>query len=108
MVDPIEHMKIQDLELRKDIALVQELTERRDTHPLKTRKNFDRLHKDYERKLQLENDYKAAKEAFTKARSILQLDELACRKRVLRRMEYCNASDVITQKVGVRAWRVEG
>ena len=31
-------------------------------------------------------------------RSLLQMDELKCRKRVLRRMGYCNASDVISMK----------
>ena len=31
-------------------------------------------------------------------RSLLQMDELKCRKRVLRRLGYCNASDVIDVK----------
>ena len=33
-----------------------------------------------------------------KKRSLLQMDELKCRKRVLRRLAYCSASDVIEMK----------
>lgn len=45
-----------------------------------------------------EQELKAAKEDLKRAKSLLQLDELKCRKRVLRRLEYCNAQDVITLK----------
>lgn len=40
-----------------------------------------------------------AKIELKKAQSLLQLDELKCRKRVLRRLQYCDENDVITQKV---------
>ena len=49
--------------------------------------------------VQLEGELKAAKAELKKAKSLLQLDELKCRKRVLRRIGYCDESDVITKKV---------
>lgn len=61
--------------------------------------NFNDLYKKYERKLELEAELKAAKAELKNAQSLLQLDELKCRKRVLRRLQYCEENDVITQKV---------
>jgi ATP-dependent RNA helicase DOB1 len=48
--------------------------------------------------LQYEEEYKAEKNELKKAKSLLQMDELKCRKRVLRRLEYCSAADVIELK----------
>lgn len=39
-----------------------------------------------------------AKTELKKAKSVLQMDELKCRKRVLRRLAYCTAADVIEVK----------
>lgn len=46
----------------------------------------------------LGNRLKQAKTELKKAKSILQMDELKCRKRVLRRLAYCTVSDVIELK----------
>jgi len=42
--------------------------------------------------------FKQAYKEYKQAKSILQLEELKCRKRVLRRMGYCTTSDVIELK----------
>ena len=44
------------------------------------------------------NEVKTVKSELKKKRSLLQMDELKCRKRVLRRLGYCTASDVIEMK----------
>ena len=44
------------------------------------------------------NELKAAKDELKKAKSLLQMTELKCRKRVLRRLGYCTAADVIDTK----------
>ncbi|NXS93059.1 MTREX helicase, partial [Jacana jacana] len=43
-------------------------------------------------------DIKAAKRELKKARTVLQMDELKCRKRVLRRLGFATSSDVIEMK----------
>ena len=48
--------------------------------------------------IQIGNDIKALKLDLKKKKSLLQMDELKCRKRVLRRMGYATASDVIELK----------
>ncbi|XP_061228076.1 exosome RNA helicase MTR4 isoform X4 [Neopsephotus bourkii] len=43
-------------------------------------------------------DIKAARQELKKARTVLQMDELKCRKRVLRRLGFATSSDVIEMK----------
>lgn len=47
---------------------------------------------------QIAKELKELKAEMKKAMSLLQMDELKCRKRVLRRMGYCTADDVIEMK----------
>lgn len=47
---------------------------------------------------QIAADIKAAKRELKRARTVLQMDELKCRKRVLRRLGFATASDVIEMK----------
>jgi len=48
--------------------------------------------------LQIGNEIKALRLELKKKKSLLQMDELKCRKRVLRRLGYATASDVIETK----------
>jgi len=56
----------------------------------------DKMHCYYD--VQVGNEIKMIKTELKKKKSLLQMDELKCRKRVLRRMGYCTASDVIELK----------
>jgi ATP-dependent RNA helicase DOB1 len=49
--------------------------------------------------LKLADEYKAAKKKFDDGRKLLQIDELQCRKRVLRRLGFATEEDTITEKV---------
>ena len=46
----------------------------------------------------LKNELTNAKRELRQAWSLLQMDDLKCRKRVLRRLGYCNEQDVIDTK----------
>uniref|UniRef100_A0A8C4M2A9 RNA helicase n=1 Tax=Equus asinus TaxID=9793 RepID=A0A8C4M2A9_EQUAS len=48
--------------------------------------------------IQIAMDIKSAKRELKKARTVLQMDELKCRKRVLRRLGFATSSDVIEMK----------
>lgn len=50
------------------------------------------------RACQIAGDIKAAKRELKKARTVLQMDELKCRKRMLRRLGFATSSDVIEMK----------
>ena len=47
---------------------------------------------------QIAGDIKGAKRDLKKARTVLQMDELKCRKRVLRRLGFATSCDVIEMK----------
>jgi len=57
--------------------------------------NVNVLYEQFLHKEELAAQLKQAKEEFKQAKSIFQMDELKCRKRVLRRMAYCTSADVI-------------
>lgn len=67
-------------------------------HPLHLDKSRGALQASYERKQELLEELTRAKSELRKAKSILQMDELKKRKRVLRRLGYCTAADVIELK----------
>lgn len=98
-MDPIKEMNIKSDEFKKQVDTLKRLEERRKTHPITKRDDFVDLCKEYEKKLEVESEYKSSKDEYKKARSLLQLDELSNRKRMLRRLQYCDDADVITQKV---------
>lgn len=67
-------------------------------HPIHNDKNRGALTAAYERKQETYEELTQAKNELKKAKSILQMDELKKRKRVLRRLGYCTATDVIELK----------
>lgn len=52
----------------------------------------------YKEKIKCTDDLRVARQKLLDAKSVLQLDELKCRKRVLRRLGYCTNTDVIQLK----------
>lgn len=98
LLDPIEDMGIKDnnlLEIVKKIESVEEQILQNKMH--KDPATAD-LYKRYEKKALLKNELKQAKAELRQAWSLLQMDDLKCRKRVLRRLGYCTEQDVIDTK----------
>ena len=56
------------------------------------------VYKRYEKKTLIKSELKQAKAELKKAWSLLQMEDLKCRKRVLRRLGYCSEQDVIDTK----------
>lgn len=59
------------------------------------------LYNQYAEKVELSDKIKAVKKQITAALSIMQLDELKCRKRVLRRFGFINDAEVVQLKARV-------
>uniref|UniRef100_A0A8C9GB50 RNA helicase n=1 Tax=Pavo cristatus TaxID=9049 RepID=A0A8C9GB50_PAVCR len=98
LLDPIDDMGIKDQGLKKVIQKVEAFEHRMYSHPLHNDPNLETIYKLCERKAQIAMDIKAAKRELKKARTVLQMDELKCRKRVLRRLGFATSSDVIEMK----------
>lgn len=98
LLNPINDMKINDSVFKQCVDRIKLLEERLYSHPIHTDKNRSALTAAYDKKQELYEELQNAKAELKKAKSILQMDELKKRKRVLRRLGYCTAADVIEMK----------
>ncbi|XP_050401824.2 exosome RNA helicase MTR4 [Patella vulgata] len=98
LLDPIEDMGIKDKALTEIIKKIEAFEHRLYSHPLHKDPNLKQLYNEYDVKTKISNEMKILKSELKKKRSLLQMDELKKRKRVLRRMGYATASDVIEIK----------
>ncbi|XP_053304021.1 exosome RNA helicase MTR4 [Spea bombifrons] len=98
LLDPIDDMGIKDQGLKKVIQKTEAFEHRMYSHPLNNDPNLESVYKLCEKKAQIAVDIRAAKRELKKARTVLQMDELKCRKRVLRRMGFATSADVIEMK----------
>lgn len=67
-------------------------------HPMHNSPLLETEYSKYEIKFNAAKSLAEAKKKLMDAKSVLQLDELKCRKRVLRRLGYCTNTDVIQLK----------
>ncbi|XP_005178234.1 exosome RNA helicase MTR4 [Musca domestica] len=98
LLNPITEMNIKDPEFKNIVDSIAKFEERLFAHPLHNSPELDRIYALYTQKLKVMEELKTAKAKLKEARSLLQMDELKHRKRILRRMEYCTAQDVIEFK----------
>ncbi|XP_041358322.1 exosome RNA helicase MTR4-like [Gigantopelta aegis] len=97
-LDPIEDMGIKEKGLQEVIKKIEAFEHRLYSHAMHKDPKLNELYSQYEQKMMVANEMKAIKSELKKKKSLLQMDELKCRKRVLRRMGYATASDVIEIK----------
>ena len=85
VLDPIEDMNIKDEQLKKIVNKIEVLEHRLYNHPLHKDPDLERLYNLCAKKANIDHEMKAVKQNLKKAKTVIQLDELKCRKRVLRR-----------------------
>lgn len=98
LLDPIDDMGIKDPALKKVIQKVEAFEHRMYSHPLHSDPNLESVYSLCEKKALIAADVRTAKRELKKARTVLQMDQLKCRKRVLRRLGFASPSDVIEMK----------
>ncbi|KAG7498899.1 exosome RNA helicase MTR4 [Solea senegalensis] len=98
LLDPIDDMGIKDPALKKVIQKVEAFEHRMYSHPLHSDPNLESVYSLCEKKALIAADVRTAKRELKKARTVLQMDQLKCRKRVLRRLGFASPSDVIEVK----------
>jgi len=67
-------------------------------NPLFNSPDLERIYNQYQAKVDIQTKIKAHKKKIQAANSIMQLDELKNRKRVLRRLGFTSSNDVIEMK----------
>ncbi|KAH8405172.1 hypothetical protein KR222_007061 [Zaprionus bogoriensis] len=98
VLHPVDDMNIKDPEFKQIVDTIAQFEKLLQEHPLHKSPELERIHKRYQDKLTLQKELNALKSELKAARSLLQMDELKYRKRVLRRMGYCKPGDVIEFK----------
>ncbi|TMS08196.1 exosome RNA helicase MTR4 [Larimichthys crocea] len=98
LLDPIDDMGIKDPALKKVIQKVEAFEHRMYSHSLHSDPNLESVYSLCEKKALIAADVRTAKRELKKARTVLQMDKLKCRKRVLRRLGFASPSDVIEMK----------
>lgn len=94
LLDPIEDMKIKSKEFLSIVTKIETYEKRL----LELGEIDDKSFELYRKKNELEEEIKKYKNELRKTESLLHMDELKCRKRVLRRLGYCSNADVIEIK----------
>uniref|UniRef100_A0A060T9Q5 ARAD1D20438p n=1 Tax=Blastobotrys adeninivorans TaxID=409370 RepID=A0A060T9Q5_BLAAD len=98
LLDPIEGMKIKDDSFLKLIKKVEVLESKLSMNPLSRDERLKELYETYSHKVALQHNIKTLGAKISEAHAIMQLDELKCRKRVLRRLGFTSSSDIVELK----------
>lgn len=101
VLDPIENMGIKDEGFRKLLRKIEVLEHKLLSSPLHKSEQLPALYEQYSAKMEVTQQIKAVKKKMADALSVLQLDELKNRKRVLRRLGFVNDADVVQLKARV-------
>lgn len=98
LLDPIKDMKITDEGFKTLLGKIALLEQKLSESPLTGSKKLKELYEAYKVKEDLNQEVERLKKALSAAHSVMQLDELKCRKRVLRRLGFTTADDVVEKK----------
>ncbi|KAJ3935421.1 MAG: rRNA-processing arch domain-containing protein [Lentinula lateritia] len=98
LLDPVKDMKIKD---EKFTALVQKIEAMEDKmykNPLHTDPRLSELYAMYKNKKELQDSIRSLKKRIQSTHDVLQMEELKCRKRILRRLGFTSATDIVDTK----------
>ncbi|KAG9303555.1 hypothetical protein G9A89_018451 [Geosiphon pyriformis] len=98
LLDPVTDMGITDEGFKKLLRKIEILESKLLLNSLHNSPRLPDLYEMYTRKVAVQAKIKALKKKIQSAHSIMQLEELRCRKRVLRRLGYITANDVVDVK----------
>eukprot|EP00054_Salpingoeca_dolichothecata_P017500 m.105077 g.105077 ORF g.105077 m.105077 type:complete len:1072 (-) comp22474_c0_seq1:123-3338(-) len=98
LLDPRQDMNIKGQDFEKVSKRLRALEKKVSEHPLNDDPEVEHLLEACQKKAELAETVKRLKKEIKQAQSVLQLDELAQRKRVLRRLDFATKDDVIQLK----------
>lgn len=98
LLNPVTDMHIKDDVFLDSVRQIESFEQRMYAHPLHNSDDLHEIYALYQKKVEMGNQLKLVKGELKHAKSLLHMDELKCRKRILRRLGYCTAADVIELK----------
>ncbi|KAF3160660.1 ATP-dependent RNA helicase mtr4, variant 2 [Orbilia oligospora] len=101
LLDPIENMQITEESFKKLMRKIEVLESKLLSNPLHSSPRLKELYTKYSHKVELTTKIKTLRKTIQSAHSVMQLDELKYRKRVLRRLGFISENDIIQLKARV-------
>ncbi|KAB2108901.1 ATP-dependent RNA helicase [Alternaria gaisen] len=101
ILDPIENMNIKDDSFKRLLRKIEVLESRLLSNPLHNSPRLPELYSQYAQKIGIGEKIKNIRKEIASALSVIQLDELKSRKRVLRRLGFIDDADVVQLKARV-------
>lgn len=98
ILDPLKNMNIEDTRFTFLVDKIAALKKRLEVHVANKTPDFEKVLETFEKKEELRESLENVANEIDKSMSLLQMEELRCRKRVLRRLEFSTESDVIELK----------
>ncbi|VDL90075.1 unnamed protein product [Schistocephalus solidus] len=98
VLHPVDDLGVRDSQLIKCLENIQLLDARLKLNPLSQHPKLEYLVHTYGKRAEKFSELTSASKELSKKESLLQLDELISRKRVLRRLGFCSEDDVIHLK----------
>ncbi|KAL1117753.1 hypothetical protein AAG570_004068 [Ranatra chinensis] len=97
-LDPVRDLGMKDDGISNLLADINKIKTRLNKLGLERTSDFTETFEKFSRKMDIKHQMDAVESEINEAMSLLQLKELKCRKRVLRRLGFCTSSDIIELK----------
>ena len=101
ILDPVENMNITDKSFKELLRKIEAMESRLVSNPLHNSPRLENLYNQYAQKVNVSEEIRGIKKKIQDAQAIMQLEELKCRKRVLRRLQFINDNEVVQLKARV-------
>ncbi|KAF8551605.1 antiviral helicase [Imleria badia] len=98
LLDPVENMGIKDEKFLNLVKKIDVMEKKMFSNPLQRDPRLPELYTLYAQKQAAQTNIRALKKRISATHDVLQLEELKCRKRVLRRLGFTSSSDISEMK----------
>ncbi|KAG0698410.1 rRNA-processing arch domain-containing protein [Suillus ampliporus] len=98
LLDPVQNMDIKDEKFTALVNKIDVMEQRMFSNPLHNDPRLPELYTMYSQKQDAQTKIRDLKKRIMATHDVLQLEELKCRKRVLRRLGFTNSSDIAELK----------
>ncbi|KAK7040730.1 ATP-dependent RNA helicase mtr4 [Paramarasmius palmivorus] len=98
LLDPVKNMGIKDEKFKALVQKIEAMEEKMFKSPLHKDPRLPELYSLYSKKKQAQDRIRSLKKRIQATQDVLQLEELKCRKRVLRRLGFTNSNDIVDVK----------
>ncbi|KAJ4488200.1 rRNA-processing arch domain-containing protein [Lentinula aciculospora] len=98
LLDPVKDMKIKDDKFTALVQKIEAMENKMYKNPLHTDSRLSELYAMYKQKKELQDSIRSLKKHIQSTHDVLQLEELKCRKRVLRRLGFTSSTDIVDTK----------